>query len=356
MQAHLSLKRGWVRFFVPQWQTDGNQTGKMKGWDPHMKKLTALILSLALVLSFAAANAETTAKTYNVGILQMADNGAFTDMREGYIARMRELGYTEDVMTFDYRNAQGDMTNLASICQAVIDEKVDFAVTIATPPSQAFLNMDSGIPQFFISVSNPVGAGLITDMAKPDKNCTGTSNAIPVDEMFKLSNQLTPGCQTYGLIYCTSEVNSVTTINNAKAYMDANGLKYVEAVVTNSGEVQQAAQSLVGRVDAIFIPNDSVVQTALNVVAEVAKDAKIPVYGSSAVMVNSGAFATISISDTDIGRMTADMCDQYLKGTAIADIPAVVVSDFTMVINKTTADAIGVTLSDDVLSKATIVE
>jgi len=126
--------------------------------------------------------------------------------------------------------------------------------------------------------------------------------------------------------------------------------------VTNSGEVQQAAQSLVGRVDAIFIPNDSVVQTALNVVAEVAKDAKIPVYGSSAVMVNSGAFATISISDTDIGRMTADMCDQYLKGTAIADIPAVVVSDFTMVINKTTADAIGVTLSDDVLSKATIVE
>ena len=121
-------------------------------------------------------------------------------------------------------------------------------------------------------------------MEKPDKNCTGTSNAIPVDEMFKLSDQLTPGCQTYGLIYCTSEVNAVTTINNAKAYMDANGLKYVEAVVTNSGEVQQAAQSLVGRVDAIFVPNDSVVQTALNVVAEVAKDAKIPVYGSSAVM------------------------------------------------------------------------
>ncbi|MCE5342124.1 MAG: ABC transporter substrate-binding protein [Eubacteriales bacterium] len=321
-----------------------------------MKKLFVLVSVLLLVASFAlTANAETP-KTYIVGIIQMADNGAFTDMREGYIARMRELGYGEDVMTFDYQNAQGDMTNLASICQAMIAENVDYVVTIATPPSQAFLNMDSGIPQFFISVSNPVGAGLITEMAHPDKGCTGTSNAIPVEEMFKLSEKLTPGCKTYGLIYCTSEINSVTTINNAKAYMDANGLSYVEAVVTNSGEVQQAAQSLVGRVDAMFIPNDSVVQTALTAVAEVAKDAKIPVYGSSAVMVASGAFATISISDTQIGQMTADMSGQFLSGTPIAQIPAVVVSDFVMVINKTTADAIGVTLTDEVLAEAKIIE
>lgn len=321
-----------------------------------MKKLIALVSALVLVLTFAVTAGAESAKTYNVGIIEMVDNGAFTDMREGYIARMRELGYTEDVMTFNYQNAQGDMTNLASICQAMINDGVDYVVTIATPPSQAFLNMDSGIPMFFISVSNPVGAGIITEMAHPDKNATGTSNAIPVDEMFKLSDQLTPGCETYGLIYCTSEINSVTTIENAKAYMDANGLKYKEAVVTNSGEVQQAAESLVGQVDAMFIPNDSVVQTALTTVAEVAKEAKIPVYGSSAVMVASGAFATISISDTDIGRMTADMSDQFLQGTAIADIPAITVSDFTMVINTTTAAAIGVTLTDDVLAQATIIE
>ena len=321
-----------------------------------MKKLIAIVSALILMLSLTMAATAEAPKTYTVGIVQMADNGAFTDMREGYIARMRDLGYGEDVMTFDYRNAQGDMTNLASICQAMIDAKVDYVVTIATPPSQAFLNMGSDIPMFFISVSNPVGAGIITDLAKPDKNATGTSNAIPIAEMFKLSAQLTPNVKTFGLIYCTSEVNSVTTVNNAKAYLDQNGLSYVEAVVTNSGEVQQAAQSLIGRVDAIFVPNDSVVQTALTTVAEVAKDAKIPVYGSSAVMVASGAFATISISDKQIGSMTADMSDQYLKGTPIADIPAVVVSDFTMVINKTTAAAIGVTLSDDVLAAAKILE
>ncbi len=318
-----------------------------------MKKLLTSLLTLIAALCVCCA---AFAEPVRVGIIQMADNGAFTDMREGYIDRMRELGYSEADMTFDYRNAQGDMSNLAAICQAVVESGVDYVVTIATPPAQAFLNMESDIPLFFISVSNPVGAGLITDMAHPDKNVTGTSNAIPVDEMFKLSDELTPGCKTYGLIYCTSEINSVTTVNDAKAYLDANDLKYVEAVVTSSNEVQQAVESLVGRVDAIFVPNDSVVQTAMSVVAEVASDAKIPVYGSSAVMVNSGAFATISISDREIGALTADMSAQYLKGTAVADIPAVVVSDFTMVINKTTADAIGVTLSEDVLAQAQIVE
>ena len=358
LYASVLVERTDAFLRIPRWQTDGalqpNTEDGKEGF--FMKKLLALVAALILTFALATfANAEAP-KTYKVGIVQMADNGAFTDMREGYIARMRELGYGEDVMTFDYRNAQGDMTNLASICQAMIDSKADYVVTIATPPSQAFLNMDSGIPMFFISVSNPVGAGIITDMAKPDKNATGTSNAIPIAEMVKLSAQLTPDVKTYGLIYCTSEVNSVTTINNAKAYMDQNGLKYEEAVVANSGEVQQAAQSLIDRVDAIFVPNDSVVQAALTVVADVAKEAKIPVYGSSAVMVASGAFATISISDTEIGRMTADMSDQYLKGTPIAEIPAVVVSDFTMVINKTTAAAIGVTLSDDVLAQAKILE
>ncbi len=321
-----------------------------------MKKLIALVLSLVLVASLASCALAEGADVINVGIIQMADNGAFTDMREGFIARMRELGYGEAQMQFHYQNAQGDMSNLAAICQDMIDDGMDFVVTIATPPTQAFLNMDSGIPQFFISVSNPIAAGVITDMAHPDKNCTGTSNFIPVSEMFKLADLLTPGCQTYGLIYCASEVNSVSTINQAKAYMDENGLKYVEAVVTNSGEVAQATASLMGRVDAIFCPNDSVVQTAMPVLIELATDEGVPVYGSSAVMVQSGALATVSIDDTQIGAMTADMCDQYLKGTPVADIPAVVVDTFTTVLNTTTAATLGLTIPDELLAQAVTIE
>ncbi len=316
-----------------------------------MKKFAAMLLALVFTFTCTCALAST-----HVGIIQMADNGAFTDMREGFIDRMRELGYSEEEMTFTYRNALGDMTTLVANCEAALDDGIDVAVTIATPPTQAFCNLDSGVPQFFISVSNPVGAGIITDMARPDMNATGTSNAIPVEEMFRLADTLTPGCRVYGLLYCQSEINSVTTAAKAREYMDANGLSYVEAIVTNVSEVQMAVDTLLEKVDAIFVPNDSVIQTAMSVVADSAAEMGVPVYGSSAVMVESGAFATISIGDRQIGAITADMLHAYLNGTPIEEIPAVVVDEFTMVINAATAEMLGVELPADVLEGAVIVE
>ncbi len=322
----------------------------------NMKKIVIILLMITVLIASASCTntKEKDTKKITVGIIQLVDNGAFTDMREGFVSQLRELGYSEDELVINYKNAQGDMTNLNSICQEMVNENVDVIAAIATPAAQAIVNMASDIPVVFISVSNPIGAGIISDLNKPDKNATGTSNAIPVDEMFKLSNSLTPEVKTYGLLYNTGEINSVTTITNAKKYLDANGYKYIEAIVTNSSEVQQSTQSLIGKVDAIFVPNDSVIQSAMPQVAEIAKEAKIPVYGSSAVMVASGAFATISISDTEIGKMSADMVDQYIKGTPIDEIPAVVVSSFKTVINQVTADAIGVKLSQQTLDKATI--
>lgn len=320
-----------------------------------MKKIIALVL--ALVLSSMILLPALAEEPLKVAIVQLVENGAFKDMREGFIARMRELGYTEDKIVFLEKNAAGDMSSLYTIAQGAVEEGIDLFVTIATPATQTVVNLDSGIPDFFISVANPLGAGVITDMNKPDKNATGTSNAIPVSEMFKLADKLTPDAKDFGLIYCTSQVNSVTTIENAKKYLSENGYTYKEAVVTASSEVYEAALSLAEQgVQGFFIPNDSVIQDAMEVVSQVARDAKIPVYGSSAVMVNSGAFATISISDPQIGAITADMVDKYLKGTPIDQIPAVVVDTFTTVINKTTADLIGVTVPQDILDNAVVVE
>lgn len=282
-----------------------------------------------------------------VGIIQMIENGAFNDMREGFIQELRDKGYGEKKLVIDYKCAQGDATNLQTIAQGMADGTYDLVATIATPPTQAMVNQESGTPVIFIAVSAPTAAGVITDMEKPDKNATGTSNAIPVGDIFKLSASLTPDARTFGLLYCTSEVNSVNTVEAAKSYCDANGLAYREAVVTNSSEVQQAAQSLADTVDAIFIPNDSVIQSAMPLVTEVARDAKIPVYGSSATMVDSGAFATIAISDTQIGVRSADMAIQYFEGTAIADIPAVVVPASATVVNRTTMEALGLEVPDD---------
>lgn len=324
-----------------------------------MKKLVSILLIIVLMMGMAACTdkeeSQESAKL-KVGIIQIVDNGAFEDMRNGFMARLEELGYTEDKIEFEYKNAQGDMTNLNSICQDMVNKKVDIIAAIATPAAQAIVNMESDIPIIFISLSNPVAAGVITEMETPDKNATGTSNAIPINEIFELSDKLTPGMETYGLIYNTGEVNSINTINNAKEYLDSRELKYVEVTVASSADVQQAALALVDKVDAIFVPNDSVVQSAMAQVAEAAKEAGIPVYGSSAVMVDSGAFATISIDDVQIGAISADMADKVFKGSPISEIPAIVVSEFTTVINIKTAETIGIELSQEILDSAVLLD
>lgn len=326
-----------------------------------MKKILSAALCTSMFFGLTACGNNTQQQSdadgekLKVGIVQLIDNGAFEDMRDGFIQELQDKGYGEDKVEIIYKNAQGDATNLNTICQEMVDSQVDLVATIATPASQAMVAMESDIPIVFISVSNPIGAGLLTTLEQPDKNATGTSNAIPIEDIFALSEDLTPGMQTYGLLYCTNEVNSVTTIENAKNYLDEKGLRYVEQIVTNSSEVQQAAQALVGNVDAIFVPNDSVIQAAMPLVAEVARDAKIPVYGSSAVMVNSGAFATVAITDTEIGMISADMAIAHFEGKEMADIPALVVPANAIVVNEDTAEALGVTLSDEQKADITFV-
>lgn len=336
-----------------------------------MKKISKIarttVLAAALLMLTgcqSAKPAEESAKTsagssdgtFKVGIVQLVDNGAFTDMREGFTEELENKGYGKEKLTINYKNAQGDSTNLNSICQEMADSKVDLIAAIATPAAQAMVNLDSGIPVVFISVSNPVGAGIITDMEKPDKNATGTSNAIPVNEIFDLAKELTPDCKTFGFLYNTGEINSVTTVENSKKYLDSIGLSYEEAVVTNSSEVQQAAQSLAGKVDAIFVPNDSIIQSAMPLVSEEARKAKLPIYASSATTVESGAFATIAISDKEIGKISADMAIQYLEGTPISDIPAIVVPASSTVINQDAADALGITFTDEINNTAVFVK
>ncbi len=315
-----------------------------------MKLLKLMALSL-LILSaniFSPLANSAQAEPVSVGIIQFIENGAFADMREGFISHMRKNGYDESKMTFDFKSAQGDSTNLNSIAQAMVSEGHDFIVAIATPSAQAIVNMESDIPVFFIALSNPVGARVISDMAKPDKNATGTSNAIPIEEIIAFADKLTPGIETYGLLYTTSEINAVTTIEKMKKYLDSIGKNYKEAIITNSAEVQQATQSLVGSVDAFYIPNDSVIQSAMPLVAEVAREAKIPAYCSSNVTVEEGGLAAISISDIAIGEITADMAIQYLNGKKIEEIPALTVPAKDIMINKTTADAIGLAIPTDI--------
>lgn len=320
-----------------------------------MKKALSIVLALVLLLGVFTAcgkvtnNTDTdtprdTDKVYKVAVVQLADNGAFTEMREAFIQRMRELGYDEAKMTFDILNAQGDQSTLQTICAGLKDGNYDLVVPIVTPATAAVVNQELTVPVVFISVTNPVASGILTTMEAPDKNATGTSNIVPVDRIFTLAKELTPNVKNIGILYCSGEQNAVQTAQKAKAYLSENGYTYKEVTVANSSEVAQAAQSLAGEVDAIYVPIDSTVQTAMTEVVKAATDKKIPVYGSDPVMVKSGALACVSCSNTQLGQKSAEMADEILRGKKVSEVPAVAMEEFQYVINKATADTLGITV------------
>ena len=344
-----------------------------------MKKLAVLISSLLVSISLLtgcsggssssapqsdsaaskSASQETSAgdgEKVKIGLVQIVEHYSLNQIRESFMEEMKVLGYTDDQAEIEYANASGDQSNLNSICQKFAGDEKDLVVAIATPSAQAAAAAAPNIPLVFSAVTDPVAAKLVTDPNAPDGLITGTSDAIPVDQVFSLVKQLTPDVKTVGFIYNLGEVNSVSVIDQAKQYCDEIGLNYVEATVTNSSEVQQAAQSLADKCEAFYTPIDNTVASAMAAYAEVAKQAKIPIYTGADSMVIDGGFATVGIDYTLLGKQTAQMAAKILSGTAVKDVPVETLSDFSTIINKTTAEAIGVTIPEDLKSSSQIVE
>ena len=270
-----------------------------------MKRTLSLILAALMILAASAVCALADAAP-TIGIMMQKENGAFLDMKEGILQTLAENGYTPETAQIVYQCAQGDATALATICNAM--DGYDLVFCIATPATQQFVNLESETPCFFCAVSAPVAAGVLTTLQSPDRNATGTSNAIPVEDIFALADVLTPGVSCYGLIYSTNETNAVNTVEACMAYLGARGVRYVAKTVNNSSEVAMVTEALIADgCDAIFVPNDSNVQAGVTSLAELCMEYGIPTYCSSATTVDSGCMATIAIDDVGIGVKTAEM-------------------------------------------------
>ena len=220
-------------------------------------------------------------------------------------------------------------------------EQVDVIVAIATPAAQAMASATSDIPIIFSAVTDPVGARLVEDLNHPAGNVTGTSDAIPVDQMFELCTALTPDVKTFGFLYTANETNSQSVINEAKEIAGDYGFKFEESTITATNELQQAAEILASKVDAIYVPIDNGIALAMPILSEVGKQAGIPVYVGADSMVQDGGYATVGINYEDLGTKTGEMVAEVLNGTSPADMPVETLDDFYKVINQTTAKAIG---------------
>lgn len=278
-----------------------------------------------------------------IGIVQPMDHPSLNQIRETIIDELDVLGLT-DLVKIEYRNANGDPSMLPTIMNELIGGGVDILVPIATGTAQAAAAATDTLPIIFSAVSNPVEAGLVSSFEATTGNITGVSNAIAIEEIFALAKELTPKAKTFGFVYTTSEVNSMTGIKRARAYCDANKIPYKEAAITGVGELQSAAQSLVGKVDAFFTPNDNTIASAISIYMQVANDADIPVYVGADSMVADGGLATVGIDYTVLGRQTAQMVARILNGETIAENHVEQVKEYAKMIIMATANQIGITV------------
>lgn len=289
-----------------------------------------------------------------IGVVQTMEHTSLDTIRESFLAEMESLGYGEDKVEFDIQNAQGEQTNLSSICKKFVGDNVDMIVAIATPTAQAAAASTSDIPIVFSAVTDPVEAKLVADPEHPDKNLTGTSDAIPVDEVMQLCQKLTPNVKKIGFMYTTSEINSQVTAE--KAIQEAEKMGYETQLMTISevSELQQAAQSLAQNVDAIYVPIDNTIAQAMKVLAQVGLDYKIPIYTGADSMVQDGGFATVGIEYDKLGQQTAKMAKSILEGTPVSEVPVETLDEFGTFINKSTAEAIGVEIPAEIADNATL--
>ena len=268
---------------------------------------------------------------------------------KGFVDGLAEAGYVDGQnIKIDYQNAQGEQANCVTIAQKLVNDKDDLILAIATPAAQAVANLTKDIPILVTAVTDPESAKLVKSNAKPDTNVTGTSDLTPVDAQIQLLKKIVPTAKKVGLMYCSSEQNSMFQINIAKASCEKNGLEYVEGSVSNSNEIQQVTQNMVGKVDAIYIPTDNMLAAGMATVAMVANAAKLPVICGESGMVTAGGLATYGINYYELGKQTAKQAVEILKdGKNPADMPIEYLEKCDLSVNEETAKAIGVTIPAD---------
>jgi len=331
----------------------------------RVKKWTLSLLGTTLALSLAACGGSSSTTQpepeepaasgdkVTIGISQIVEHASLDAARQGFIDYLAENGYKEgEQVTYDFQNAQNDMNNATSIAQKFAGDKVDLILAIATPSAQSSAQATKEIPIFFTAVTDPVVAKIVGSMDKPGANVTGTSDMNPIKEQLSLIKDIRPEAKKVGVIYNSGEANSVVQIDIAKQVAPELGLELVERTITNSSEVKQAADSL-SNVDAIYVPTDNVVVSALDSVLMVAENGKIPVVAAEGDSVKNGALITYGIDYYELGKQTGAMAVKVLKGEANpADMPVETQKDLKLIINKKSAERFGVTLPEELLSRA----
>lgn len=324
-----------------------------------MKNLTK-VLSAAAAMAVLAATAgcgqtSTTStegeKTYKIGVLQYADHPSLDNCYKGFEEGLKAEGIK---YVIDSQSAKNDDATNTQIAQNFAANKMDLVCGIATPSAQALYTacMEKNIPVVFNAVSDPVAAKLAKSETEALEGITGVSDKLPVEAQLKLIREIMPDAKKLGILYTTSEANSVATIETYKEKAGDYGFEIVEKGITNAADIAAAADVLVQDVDCITNMTDNTVVANLPTVLEKAAAKNIPVFGSEEEQVANGCVASAGIDYLELGKKAGVIAAKVLKGTDISTIPYETMTESKVTINKGAAEKISLEIPASVADRA----
>lgn len=312
------------------------------------KTLVALGAAAALALT-ACGGGSSDEEMIEVGVIQYVSHEALDAVAQGFEDELDAQGYGDRV-NIDLQNAQADQATLTAIANQFAQQDMDLILAIATPSGQAAAQAMPEVPVVFSAVTDPVAAELVDSWDAPGGKVTGVSDMNPVEEQLKLLLEIAPDVKRVGIVFSSGEVNAEVQVAAAEEAAPGLGLTVVTAAVSNSSEVQQAAESL--DVDAYYIPTDNTVVSGLEGLLQVAEGKQVPVISSDVGSVERGAIASQSVDYVQQGKDAATMAIQIFEGADPATMPVQVQEQFALSINPDAAERMGVTIPDSVLERA----
>lgn len=321
------------------------------------KKILAMVMAAMMVMmTGCGSSAGSEDETVTIGISQFAEHGSLDNCREGFLDGLAEAGFVEgDNLVVDYQNAYTDMGTAGQISGGFVSDKVDLICAIATPAAQSAFNaaMDAGIPVIYTAVTDPVVAQLADENGKPVGEVTGTSDKLPIEAQLQMMRKLLPEAKKIGIMYTTSEANSVSAIAEYKELAPEYGFELIEKGIVATADIPLATDDLLSQVDCITNLTDNTVVASLPTILEKANEKKIPVFGSEIEQVKIGCLAAEGLDYVALGRQTGQMAAKVLKGEAKAsELGFEIITEPGFYVNTKVAKNLGITVTDDMMTEA----
>ena len=328
------------------------------------KIFVAFAVLLVCVLGygfFSSKKSEETNKVENkevkVGVLQLLSHPALDQIYKGLEDGLKKEGYEVGKnLKIDLQNAQGDQSNLASMGQKLVTDNNDILVGITTPATLSLSNATKDKPIIMGGITYPVEAGLIKTEDKPGNNITGVSDRTPIKQQLEIMKKVLPNMKKVGILYTASEDNSVKQAQEAEKLAKELGLEVKVSTVANTNDIQQVTESLASQTDAIFVPIDNTIASAMATVVKVTDAKKIPVFPSADTMVADGGLLGLGVDQYQIGVETAKVVAKVLKGADTKDMPIVLANEGVIYLNEAKAKQLGIEIPKEIKDKAKVVD